>query len=85
MHRAARIQKRMITVVSGQPTSSKWWWTGAMRKIRLPVSLKLPTWMITDIVSNTNSPPMIGSSSGVAVRAARQASPSRWRASPCRP
>ena len=24
----ARIQKRMITVVSGQPTSSKWWWIG---------------------------------------------------------
>ena len=30
----ARIQKRMITVVSGQPISSKWWWIGAMRKMR---------------------------------------------------
>ena len=30
----ATIQKRMTTVVSGQPTSSKWWWIGAMRKMR---------------------------------------------------
>ena len=66
MHRPARIQNRTITVVSGQPTSSKWWWIGAMRKIRLPVSRKLPTWMITDSVSITNRPPMIGSRSGVA-------------------
>ena len=54
----------MITVVSGQPASSKWWWIGAMRKTRRWNSRKLPTWRITDSVSNTNSPPMIGSSSG---------------------
>ncbi len=33
------IQKRTITRGSGQPFSSKWWWIGAMRKMRLPVSL----------------------------------------------
>ena len=33
------IQKRTITRGSGQPLSSKWWWIGAMRNTRLPVSL----------------------------------------------
>ena len=28
------IQSRTITVVSGQPESSKWWWIGAIRKSR---------------------------------------------------
>jgi hypothetical protein len=28
------IQNRTITVVSGQPASSKWWWIGDIRKIR---------------------------------------------------
>ena len=31
------IQKRTITFGSAQPLSSKWWWIGAMRKMRLPV------------------------------------------------
>ena len=35
------IQKRMTMVGSCQPCFSKWWWSGAMRKTRLPVSLKL--------------------------------------------
>ena len=52
------IQKRTITRGSGQPLSSKWWWMGAMRKTRLPVSLKLATWIITDSVSMTKMPPM---------------------------
>ena len=30
------IQKRTTTCVSFQPESSKWWWRGAMRKMRLP-------------------------------------------------
>lgn len=30
------IQKRAITCVSFQPLSSKWWWMGAMAKMRLP-------------------------------------------------
>ena len=33
------IQKRMTTVGSDQPTCSKWWWIGAIRKTRLPVRL----------------------------------------------
>ncbi|MNG35548.1 hypothetical protein D3C84_1223150 [compost metagenome] len=32
-----------------------------MRNTRLPVSLKLATWMITDRVSMTNTPPMMNS------------------------
>ena len=36
-----RIQKRMTTRLSGQPESSKWWWSGAILKMRLPLlSLK---------------------------------------------
>ena len=38
----ATIQKRMMICGSFQPMSSKWWWRGAMRKIRLPRSLKEP-------------------------------------------
>lgn len=30
------IQKRMVTVVSGQPNCSKWWCIGAILKKRLP-------------------------------------------------
>jgi hypothetical protein len=44
------IQKRTTTVDSCQPFCSKWWCSGAMRKTRLPVSLKDVTWMITDMV-----------------------------------
>ncbi len=41
---AAISQKRMITVVSGQPTSSKWWWIGDIRKSRFlrPEALNTP-------------------------------------------
>ena len=53
------IQKRTITRGSGQPLSSKWWWIGAMRNTRLPVSLNEATWIITDSVSITKMPPMI--------------------------
>src|SRR5690606_6212079 len=57
----AMIQKRITTVDSFQPSCSKWWWIGAMRKIRLPVRLNQKTWMITLAVSMTNSPPMMNS------------------------
>ena len=57
------IQKRTMTRGSGQPFSSKWWWIGAIRNTRLPVNLKLATWIITDNVSMTNTPPMITSTS----------------------
>ncbi len=33
------IQKRITTVDSCHPSRSKWWWIGAIRKTRLPVSL----------------------------------------------
>src|SRR3546814_806195 len=57
------IQKRTITRGSGQPLSSKWWWIGAIRNTRRPVSLNEATWIITDSVSMTNTPPMITSTS----------------------
>src|SRR2546427_758916 len=34
--RIARIQKRSVIFSSSQPLSSKWWWIGDIRKIRLP-------------------------------------------------
>ena len=40
------------SLTSLQPPISRWWWRGAMRKIRLPwVSLKYPTCIISDRVS----------------------------------
>src|SRR5690606_7693364 len=57
------IQKRTITHGSGQPLSSKWWWMGAIRNTRLPVSLNDATWIISDRVSMTKMPPMITSTS----------------------
>src|SRR5690606_12784542 len=57
------IQKRTITRGSGQPLSSKWWWIGAIRNTRLPVSLNDATWIITDRVSMTNTPPITTSTS----------------------
>ena len=39
----AMIQKRITTVLSDQPSFSKWWWIGAMRNTRLPVSLNEAT------------------------------------------
>ena len=36
----AMIQKRTMTFDSSHPDSSKWWWIGAIRKTRRPVSLK---------------------------------------------
>src|SRR5690606_38800920 len=52
------IQKRTITFGSAQPLSSKWWWIGAMRKMRLPVSLNEATCRITEAVSSTKMPPI---------------------------
>ena len=33
---SARIQKRAITLLTIQPSSSKWWCSGAILKMRLP-------------------------------------------------
>ena len=83
----ARIQKRMMTVVSGQPPSSKWWWIGAMRKTRRPKSRKLPTWRITDTVSITNSAADDRQQQAACwcVSARHGQRRRRWRASRCRP
>ena len=58
-------QKRMITVVSGQPTSSKWWWIGDIRNRRFvrPDALNTPIWMATEPASITLMPQMRASSS----------------------
>ena len=55
----AMIQKRTTTCGSDQPFFSKWWWIGAIRKMRRPVSLYEPTCSITDTVSITNTPLMM--------------------------
>src|SRR5215471_12302739 len=51
------IQNRITICGSVQPSCSKWWWIGAMRNTRLPVSLNDMTCTITDTASSTNSPP----------------------------
>ena len=61
------IQKRTITVNSGHPASSKWWWIGDMRNTRLPNPRNEITCTITDIVSITYSPPRMTRSSWVFV------------------
>src|SRR5262249_61227484 len=53
----ATIQKRITICGSVQPSCSTWWWIGAMRNTRLPVSLNDTTCTITDTASSTNSPP----------------------------
>ena len=40
----AMIQKRTITVVSGHPPSSKWWWRGAIRNGRRRCAGGTPRW-----------------------------------------
>ena len=57
------IQKRMVIFSSAQPMSSKWCWSGAMRKIRRPRSLNEPTWRTTDRVTARKTTPMTASSS----------------------
>ena len=82
---AAMIQNRMTMVSSSQPSSSKWCWSGAMRKIRLPVSLNDATCMITDSVMTTNRPPMSRSSSSVRLRTASPAMPPPRASDPVSP
>ena len=52
------IQKRTMICGSGQPIFSKWWWIGAIRKMRLPRQLerRRPA-TITDSASTTKMPP----------------------------
>ena len=56
---SVHIPAHVTIFFSDQPHNSKWWWIGAILKILLPVSLKETTWIITEIVSNTNKPPII--------------------------
>src|SRR6185437_16998362 len=74
VNRLAMSQKRTTIVVSAQPASSKWCWSGAILNTRLPVSLKEPTWISTDSATITNSPPSRTSSSSVLVTITRPAS-----------
>ena len=55
------IQKRITTLLSLQPSCSKWWWIGAMRNTRRPVRLNQKTCTITLTASSTNSPPTMAS------------------------
>ena len=72
-------QKRTTIVVSAQPTCSKWCCRGAILNTRngFPVlnlvTLNTPTWITTDIVMITNSPPSRSSSRSVLVTMARPA------------
>ena len=67
-------QKRMMTVVSGQPISSKWWWIGDILKMRRlrPLRRYVPICRATRPISITCRPPMIGSRSCVFVVTAEQ-------------
>src|SRR2546423_13297650 len=62
---AATIQKRRMILVSDHAISSKWWWTGAMRKTRLRKRWNENTWIATESASITKMPPMIRSSTSV--------------------
>ena len=62
-------QNRMITVVSGQPDNSKWWWIGDILNSRLvrPLARKKPICSATDPISIALSPQIKMSSSWVSV------------------
>src|SRR5262249_56332874 len=47
------IQKRITICGSVQPSCSKWWWIGAIRNTRFPVSLNDTTCTMTDTASST--------------------------------
>src|SRR5437764_606927 len=65
------IQNRTITVNSGQPSNSKWWWIGDILKIRRWNPRNEITWRMTEAVSITYRPPRITRSSWVLVVIAR--------------
>ena len=81
------IQNRITTVTCSQPSCSKWWCRGAIRKTRWPawtrkternrplarLTLKTLTCTMTESVITTNRPPRISSSSSVRVRIANPA------------
>src|SRR5690606_33377466 len=69
--RIETIQKRTLIFGSGQPFSSKWWWMGAIRKIRFPRSLNEATWSITETISTKKTPWRITLASSFLVSTAR--------------
>ena len=75
----------MTTFVSLQPFFSKWWWSGAIRKMRLPVVLKLTTCMITLTASTMKSPPMTSEVTSVLVSTASAAKPAPRASEPVSP
>src|SRR5436190_16600675 len=54
---AATIQKRSVIFDSGSPWNWKWWWSGAIEKIRRPVVLKLRICSSEEPASMTKTPP----------------------------
>src|SRR5207248_3958514 len=64
------IQKRTMIFGSAQPCSSKWWWMGAMRKMRRPVRLNQNTCAITERISAKNTPWMMALSTSFLVSTA---------------
>ena len=69
-----RTQKRMVTLVSGQPWASKWWWRGEDKKTFSPQYFLERIWMTVDSASMTNTKPIIGSSNIELVKNATMAS-----------
>ena len=67
------IQKRTMIRVSDHAFISKWWWSGAIRRTRLPNHLKLTTWTMTESASITKIPPMKMSRDSVLVMIAKAA------------
>ena len=51
------IQNLTIIFDSVTPFISKWWCMGAILKMRLPLSLKEATWVMTERASTTKTPP----------------------------
>ena len=79
------IQKRTMTLGSGQPFFSKWWWIGAIRKMRLPVSLNEVTCVMTLTASTTKMPPSITESSSFLVQIASMPMPPPSASEPTSP
>ena len=79
------IQKRTITFGSGQPFFSKWWWMGAIRKMRFLKRRKLVTWPMTLTPSTTNTPPSSTERNSFLVRIASIPSPPPSASDPTSP
>ena len=70
---------------SAHPWSSKWWWMGAIRKIRLPVRLNQNTCNMTESASAKNTPWMTALSTSFLVNTARAPRPPPRASAPTSP